>query len=58
MADQPEDKAEYFRQRAAEARAIADSMSNGPARTTMISAAELWDRMALREDKKIPRPSS
>jgi hypothetical protein len=58
MTDKAEDRAEYFRQRAAEARAIADSMSNEASRITMMDAARLWDAMALREEKKTRTPPS
>ena len=48
----PKDRAAYFRERAAEARAMAEKMSDYGARKTMMEAADLWDGMARHEEKK------
>ena len=47
MTDEPMmDRAAYYRERAAEARAKAEAMTDYEARTTMLQVAAMWESMA------------
>ena len=52
--------AAYYRQRAAEARALATRMSDHEARQTMLRAAAMWEAMAASEERNFPsnRPTT
>lgn len=45
---------EYWRAKAEEARAVADSMQSEQARTHMLSVAEIYDRLAQLAEKEPP----
>jgi len=55
MTDQPsKDRAAYYRERAAEARAKAETMTDDEARQTMLQVAAMWNLMAATAEKKSP----
>ena len=47
----PKSRAPEYRERAAEARAKAESITDAEARKTMLGAADMWDRMADWEEQ-------
>jgi hypothetical protein len=49
------DRAAYYRARAAEARAKAETMSDVEAKATMMQVAAMWDLMAENAARKSPR---
>ena len=52
MTDQPiKDRAAYYRERAAEARAKAEAMTDYDARTTMLQVAVMWENMAASAER-------
>lgn len=55
VAQPPKDFAALFRQKAEEARTIAESMSHSSARAAVLRVAAAWDRLAVQEEKK-PSP--
>jgi hypothetical protein len=59
MASEPKDlgkdRAAYYRARAAEARAKAETMSDIEAKATMMQVAAMWDLMAENAARKSPR---
>jgi hypothetical protein len=47
-----EDKARHYRNRAEEARAKAETVTNESVRQTLLRDAELWERMAAYEEQQ------
>lgn len=52
MAQPPKDRAARYREKAEEARAMAEGMGNTSARATVLEVAATWDRLADEEEKK------
>jgi hypothetical protein len=50
-----ENKAQQYRNRAEEARAKAEAVTDEAVKTSLLNDAELWERMAEYEDKNNPR---
>jgi aromatic ring hydroxylase len=51
-------RATWYRLKAEETRAIADTMKHSAARTTMVEIAATYDRLADQEEKKDGPPSN
>ena len=56
--DHQKDSAEYFRKRAAEARAKAERMALDDARRIVLEIADMWDRLAASAAKQNEPPSN
>jgi len=50
------ERAVYYRERAAEARATAEAMTDHAARRTMLEVAELWEQMARQAEQSAGKP--
>lgn len=50
------ERAVFYRERAAEARAKAEAMTDYAARRTMLEVAELWEMMARRAEQSAGKP--
>jgi hypothetical protein len=50
------DRAVFYRERAAEARAKAEAMTDYAARRTMLEVAEMWELMARQAEQSARKP--
>ena len=50
------ERAVFYRERAAEARATAEAMTDHAARRTMLEVAEMWELMAQQAEQSAGKP--